>query len=222
LDIQKNEQNWYFSLQNLKESNPEKMEQYGDYPMTINNFVGIANNILWMDIDVEMNGSFLLGLDTETGNVVAFAKECQEQNQLKGRGYSPCLPSRSYTTIDTKRNILYGFASDWLYWQVDLSDKLHKIKLWDLSEEMEKHKSYVSVYMNCGISDNHIFFPVGSLGSTPQVFALNRETLKVDWQYFFTEGGQYFTPTKVEVTDTHLYVLDNIGTLHIFEKTEDN
>jgi hypothetical protein len=212
---------WHFTLQSLKESHPEKVEKYGDYPMTINNFVGIANGVLWMDIDVAMNGSFLLGLDCETGLPTHLLDFAENQNEVDYVALVPNrLPGASYTTYDSKRNILLGFKHDYFHWQVDLSSTNPCIKMWSLQEEMTKHHAYVSAYMNCGISDSHVFFPVGSLGSTPQVFALNRETLKVDWQYFFTEGGQYFTPTKVEVTETHLYVLDNTGTLHIFEKTE--
>ena len=214
--------NWHFTLQSFKESHPEKMEKYGDYPMTINNFVGISNGVLWMDIDVAMNGSFLLGLNCETGICVHFLDTVEHQNYAPTEEDFVGLPFTTFTTHDAKQNILFGFAPNWLHWQVDLSSPKPTIEMWSLKDEMTKYHAYVSAYMNCGISDSHIFFPVGSLGSTPQVFALNRETLKVDWQYHFTEGGQYFTPTKVEVTDTHLYVLDNTGTLHIFEKTEHN
>lgn len=213
--------NWHFSLQSLKETRPEQMEKYGTYEMKINNFAGIANDILWLDIDVVMNGSFLLGLDAETGYPIHILDFVENQNQVDYVALVPNrLPGTSYTTYDSKRNILFGFKHDYFHWQVDLSESQPKIKMWSVEEEMKNHHAFVSAYMNCGISDTHIFFPVGSLGSTPQVFALNRETLKVDWQYFFTESGQYFTPTKVEVTDTHLFVLDNTGTLHIFEKEE--
>lgn len=218
--VKSGEKIWHFTLQSIEEVYTKKMEKYGENEMKINHFVGVVNSILWLDVNVANNGSFLLRLDTETGKCVYFLDTVEHQNYLPSEDDFVGLPYTTFTTHDAERNILLGFAPNWLHWQVDLSSSNPTIKMWSLKDEMTKHHAYVSAYMNCGISDSHVFFPVGSLGSTPQVFALNRETLKVDWQYHFTEGGQYFTPTKVEVTDTHLYVLDNTGTLHIFEKEE--
>jgi hypothetical protein len=209
---------WHFTLESLHQEYDLFSEKWNK-PMEIANFCGIANEVLWMDVVCRGIGNFLLGLDVNTGQPIHLLDKAENRFMVYP---FDMIPTDGRTTYDAKRNILFGFAPDWVHWQVDLSEKSPKIKMWDLSEEMTKHHAYVSAYMNCGISDSHIFFPVGSLGSTPQVFALNRETLKVDWQYHFTEGGQYFTPTRVEVTDTHLYVLDNTGTLHIFEKTEEN
>jgi outer membrane protein assembly factor BamB len=209
---------WHFTLESLHQAYEGFSEKW-DRPMEIANFCGVANEVLWMDVVCRGIGNFLLGLDVHTGQPVHLLDKAKNRFE---RYPFDMIPTDGRTTYDAKRNILFGFAPDWVHWQVDLSEKSPKIKMWDLTEEVTPRNAYVSAYMNCGISYSHIFFPVGSLGSTPQVFALNRETLKVDWQYYFTEGGQYFTPTKIEVTDTHLYVLDNTGTLHIFEKTEDN
>ncbi len=214
---------WHFNLENLKMTHSNQMLKYGEFQMKINHFVGVVHGILWIDVDVIMNGSFLLGLDAESGKCVHLLDTVENQNEVNYVALIPNrLPGSTFTTYDDKRNILFGFAHDHFHWQVDLSEKSPKIKMWSVEDEMKKHHAFVSAFMNCGISDSHIFFPVGSIGSTPQVFALNRENLKVDWQYFLTEGGAYYTPTKVEVTETHLYVLDNTGTLHIFEKTKDN
>jgi outer membrane protein assembly factor BamB len=210
---------WHFNLKSLHQEYDLFSEKWNK-PMEIANFCGVANEVLWMDVVCRGIGNFLLGLDVNTGQPIHLLDKAENRFMVYPFNM---IPTDGRTTYDAKRNILFGFAPDWVHWQVDLSEKSPKITMWDLSEEMAKHRTYyVSAYMNCGISDSHIFFPVGSLGSTPQVFALNRETLKVDWQYNFIEGGQYFTPTKIEVTNTHLYVLDNTGTLHIFEKTEDN
>lgn len=214
---------WHFNLESLKETHLDQTHKYGEFQMKINHFIGVVQGILWIDIDVIMNGSFLLGLDAETGKCVHLLDTAENQNEVNYVALVPNrLPSSTFTTYDDKRNILFGFAHDHFHWQVDLSEKSPKIKMWSVEDEMKKHHAFVSAFMNCGISDSHVFFPVGSIGSTPQVFALNRDTLKVDWQYFLTEGGAYYTPTKVEVTETHLYVLDNTGTLHIFEKKEEN
>lgn len=209
---------WNFTLESLHQEYDLFSEKWNK-PMEIANFCGVAHEVLWMDVVCKGIGNFLLGLDVNTGQPIHLLDKAENRFMVYP---FDMIPTDGKTTYDAKRNILFGFAPDWVHWQVNLSEKSPKIKMWDLSEEMTKHQAYVSAYINCGISDSHVFFPVGSLGSTSQVFALNRETLKVDWQYFFTEGGQYFTPTKVEVTDTHLYVLDNTGTLHIFEKIEDN
>lgn len=209
---------WHFTLESLHQAYEGFSEKW-DRPMEIANFCGVAHEVLWMDVVCRGIGNFLLGLDVHTGQPVHLLDKAENRFE---RYPFDMIPTDGRTTYDAKRNILFGFAPDWVHWQVDLSEKSPQIKMWDLTEEVTPRNAYVSAYMNCGISDSHIFFPVGSLGSTPQVFALNRETLKIDWQYHFTEGGAYFTPTKVEVTDTHLYVLDNTGTLHIFEKTEDN
>ncbi len=109
------------------------------------------------------------------------------------------------------------------YWEVDLKEAQPRLKVWYIQEEIEKHQTTLPNFDTCGITENHIFFSMGGLGGNrvPQVAALNRNTLKVDWQYQFIEEGIYYSPTEVQVTDNNLFVLDNQGTLHIFERTEE-
>ena len=73
---------WHFTLQSLKQTHLEKMEKFEKNEMKINHFVGVMNDVLWLDIDVLNIGSFLLGLDTNTGKCAYFLDTVEHQNYL--------------------------------------------------------------------------------------------------------------------------------------------
>ena len=106
-----------------------------------------------------------------------------------------------------------------------------ELKLWNFWDDFALFRhgenvmgiAFLGSYQNCGITDTHIFSPVGSAGMIPQIFAFNRLTHQVDWRHIMqSEHNAYYMPTKVQVSDNHLFVLDSEGTLHIFAREAPN
>lgn len=207
---------WHFSLSNLGRWYNEFDKKWEEGK--VEHFVGVVNDILWVDITAHV----LLGIDVHTGQIRYNLKETVPMNEFP-ENYPINIPYYGKTTYDSKQHKLWGMYG-FLYWEVDLQNLTPYIKLWYLGDEMMKYKAFLPNLPTCGINDTHVFFGVGSIGKTPQVCALNRETLKIDWRYDFSKEAENteiaFSPTKQEVTDNHLFVLDNKGTLHIFEREE--
>lgn len=182
------------------------------------NFVGVVDGILWVDVMAHT----LLGIDVQTGELRHHLKETIIMNAFP-ENYPTNIPYWGFSTYDKNLNKIWGIEG-YSYWEVDLNETSPHIKIWYLGEELQKLGAAMSNLPMCGISATHVFFGVGSIGKTPQVCALNRITLKIDWRYDFSKEAENteiaFSPTKVEVTENHLFVLDSEGTLHIFEKQE--
>jgi hypothetical protein len=174
-------------------------------------FVGVVDGILWIDVMAKI----LIGVNVETGEIIYhFNKGINQKGEYEE------LPFYGKTTYDAKHHKLIGFYGD-KYWEIDLSKKELKLRISNLKELLEKHEATLPNFDVSGITENHFFFGVGSMGGKrAQVLALNRNTFQIDWKYRFEGHALYFSPTKVDVTENHLFVLDNAGTLHIFEKAK--
>lgn len=210
--------NWHFSLESLNDINPlidwSKAEVF--------NFIGVQNNILWMDIVVPDYGGVLLGLDTQTGSVKHLLTECLPMNDQLWYTLKT-IPNYCLSRYDEGSNKIIGAARS-IYWEVDLSEKTPIMKRWNFEKELEKyHAEFRPSTLDCAITPTHIITPVG--GAIPRVVAFNRKSYQIDWCHEFLEESKTipdFMPQKAEATDTHLFVLISTGDLYIFEKTEDN
>lgn len=207
---------WLFSLSGLA-------KQYSSFTQNfvqgeVWRFVGVIDNILWVDINYVGKGGALLGLDVVTGLPVHFLNELVFQNEILSYLVEG-LPLNAFTQYDKDKNILFG-TDTYFYWEIDLSSPTH-IKMWSFEEELKKYQaSFARDTTTYTTTKSHIFSITGRFGETfsSQVFAFNRETHKIDWQYKFNYLDAYVRPTKVEVSENNLFVLDSGGTLHIFEK----
>ncbi|AWH74571.1 hypothetical protein DCS32_10510 [Dokdonia sp. Dokd-P16] len=122
------------------------------------------------------------------------------------------IPLPEPTILDTKNNILIGFAWEF-YWEIDaITGKITFLDLTSYFKELNIRNDLNHFVL----SKNHIFFSSrnGKLGG------LNRTTFKVDWIYNFDETALGETPIiqKIKGNELYLGALDLGGTLHIFEK----
>jgi len=176
--------------------------------------VGVINDILWVDVTAHV----LLGIDIHTGQIKYNLKEANPMNEFPEK-FTVYKPHYGKTTYDQEHHKLWGMEG-YSYWEVDLNEAILNLKLWYMGDECESHFTSLPNFDICGINQDYIFFPMGGLGGNrkAQVAALNRKTMKIDWQYLFMSDTPYYTPTKVEVSEDNLFVLDSDGTLNIFEK----
>ena len=161
----------------------------------------------------------LLSIDVETGETL------HKWHELKGfevgATYKDVLPDTSSFVLDESSAKLIGVFHTY-YFEIDLISR--EITYIQLEKELSGH----SIRNLKSVSDNpftsiHLYltaditleeFPNTDLNA---VLALNRDTKKVDWVYTFKESG---IGTNIpQINDTHLFILDLEGTLHIFEKS---
>lgn len=221
---------WHFNLDSLYESHASQLAMYNlgelsyitEPLLQINNLIGVLNNLLWVDVDVQMRGSFLLALDTETGAVVHLLQTTELQTAMPEHlYYYKKLRRTAKSHLDVENNMILGFGADFDHWQVDLTQPEPIIKFWYLEENFKSIPEAHAVQIDfSGITPTHIFFP-NSHGHFPQVIAFNRKTMQVDWRQVFNDEKGYFSPKQVKANDTHLFVHMSDNSLHIFEKTED-
>lgn len=160
----------------------------------------------------------LLSIDINTG------EQLYKWHELKGfeigTTYKDELPSASSFVLDEAAGKLIG-AFHTYYFEIDLVSK--EIIYTQLEEELTSHsiRNLKSVSNN-PLTSTHLYLTADVTLEEFQntdlnaVLALNRETKKVDWVHTFKESG---IGTNIpQITDTHLYMLDLEGTLHIFEK----
>lgn len=225
LNLINNEVLWHYNLNKLEDNINNKA--ISSFIWEVHHFIGIINGVLWIDItrNVQGFGGAILGINIETGDAIHFLTQIDHQKTTQ-RFEMSFLPFWATTFYDKKSHKLIGFAHT-LYWEVDLSKENLEISLWNFWDYFAEFREGENVmglefsrgFQDCGITDTHIFSPVGSAGMIPQIFAFNRNTHQVDWRHIMqSENNDYYMPTKVDVTDNYLYVLDSESTLHIFER----
>jgi hypothetical protein len=218
---------WHYNIDSLYESHPSQMAEYESLNPEINRIIGVHNGILWLDIIVRAANSFILGLDAATGAVVHFLQDISLQNEVEYHQLWPQfglrLPSNNGNTfIDTDRNRLYGFRADDYYWQVDLNDDSPTIKVTSLKHLTQKYDCFFCDLTNCGISKQHIYFPVGGIGTKSNgVVVFNKDTMAIDYVLPLDPKQGFGAPNQVKINDTHVFVKSKEGILSIFEKVED-
>ncbi|UII29069.1 hypothetical protein LVD15_11750 [Fulvivirga maritima] len=167
---------------------------------------------------VACSDHLLLSIDVNTGGII------HEWRELKGfevgSFYKDVLPDPTNFVLDKSASKLIG-VFDTYYFEINLDSK--EISYHQLKDELFKYGvSDFRPFNNNPFTSEHLFLTAHTyLEEVPNVdlssvLILNRNTKKVDWIYTFKESG---IGTNIpQITDTHLYMLDLEGRLHIFEK----
>ncbi len=170
-------------------------------------FLGVVENQLW----ILLNSRQYLLIDVETGKQLALIGDAYDGKQYTNRQFG-------LGQIDDKNKKVI-LLSNHQYAEIDC--KSFEIKDVNLQEEFEKHS--VSSGGRFQIDADYIYFydkKFIGVNQCCKVAVLDRKTLKVVWSYDFAQHGT--APMQMEKTDTHLFILDSGGTLHIFEREEWN
>lgn len=161
--------------------------------------VDIINEILWIDIQKGV----LVGIDVQTGEVRQQLQTPVQMNQAPGYLHWE-LPQFAHTTYEAARHQLVGMFSD-RYYQVDLRAEKPTLDMWVLEEEFRRHNIALRNAERRAITDTHIYFLDSHI---PQMGALNRQSLTLDWVYKFDDNTCTGVPMQVEAIATNLYVLE--------------
>jgi hypothetical protein len=174
-------------------------------------FVGVVDGILWIDV----NYATLLGIDVEQGTIKHTLKQPFKMNQTLEE-WKWSLGFYPNTLFDIKSNQLFGITGD-RYYQIELDNHPNILQMWVLEDQFAQHSISVQNPDRVAFDDTHLFF-IDAFNS--KIGALNRKTLQLDWVHQVIHEPASSVLMKVDVTENHLFVLDNAGTLHIFEKVK--
>jgi outer membrane protein assembly factor BamB len=168
-------------------------------------FTGVIGNQLWISLNTMQH----LVLDIHTGKQLALLGEPYD---YKKDYYAQKVMSGGQIDEKLKKIISLGNSQ---YREIN-TDTFEAIFI-DLREEFDKYG--VSSVGDIRFDDDYIYFyDKIFFGNQPRnkVAVLDRKTLKVVWTHDFAQYGTF--PMQMEKIDTHLFVLDSSGTLHIFER----
>lgn len=208
---------WHFSLSTLSNLYPSLQANWEVW-----HFVGVAEGILWIDLssDVLPNGYVMggsLGLEADTGKIKHFLYEPIQMNKST-EGNFWLLPQYGHTIYDAEKKCLVGLFHQ-NYYLISLGKLEPELKMWNLESEFNNYDVNLANANNLTMDKDYIYF-IGTNYSgytRSKICVLNRQTLALDWIYDF--GADFPAMLgRIEINETHLFVLDNKGTLYIFEK----
>ncbi|MFN8353088.1 MAG: hypothetical protein U0Y10_01465 [Spirosomataceae bacterium] len=168
-------------------------------------FLGIHENVLVVCLQFG-NAYGLMGLDIHTGQI------------LWNRDDWGLLQGHHITMQNGKIFSLKGGTfSDSYYLEADIST----VSLIRYGEVPNLKKQGFSVF-NYTLHGNHIYFTANKLGTTEakSIGILDYQSLELLWyQEVELQNGAFFGLSNKPVIDGNkLYILDTVGTLHIFER----
>ncbi|WP_055437664.1 hypothetical protein [Lacinutrix algicola] len=162
----------------------------------------------------------ILSINIPTGKIVHKWRELPNIN--KGSKWEGLIPESQSFVLDKKQSKLIG-AFHKYYIDIDLIS--HEINYIDITSELKKyHIIFIKQLNDNPFTEVHIFLTAmmeqtlnDKKWSYDCLFALNRNTLKIDWIYKFEK--QNLGTHIPKMTHNKLFQLDNNNSLHIFDKT---
>lgn len=202
---------------------PSEPEQPGE----VRKFIGV-----WQDeLLVALTNHTIIALDIHTGELKRKWRDVPEEKWrnvpfIGTLNHPVAIPKTHYTVLDREAGKLIG-ASGIFYWEIDLHTGalLFEEFSTEFGTPLDKVQYSFAGGGTPAFSGDHLFligerYHSAKNGNDSEVIAFNRKTHAIDWRHTFPleEGVQFGLQSPVLEGD-HLYVLDTLGTLHIFEKT---
>jgi len=161
------------------------------------------------------NSGRLVSLNIHTGELLHYWDAYPMIRESKHNGFNESME------LDLERCEVVGMGHDVL-WRVDLDTNI--VYSYSLAEKFGQYDyEYITGMSSFPITENHYYLVLNTkyierIDDRQQgIVALNKDTLEIDWHYLFDEG-EWISSRKMQVTNTHLYLLDNNNNLYIFEK----
>lgn len=201
---------WQFDLNQLETFTNKNNEELN---YKIIKILGIWQEELF----VACNNGLMLSLDRSTGKEKCrwqYIKDYEFDSEIKNK-----IPRAESFVFDG--DTLIG-ALNTFYFKIDL--KSSEIIAINISQELQKfHIFHIKTVIDNPVTDKHIYLTAmmrqkdnDTKFSYDCLIALNKKTLKIDWQYKFENAGLGTNIPKI--SENKLYQLDLDGNLHIFEK----
>jgi hypothetical protein len=178
--------------------------------------IGIHNG----ELLVGCHNTVLLAINPETGAIIHQWQELEHTGDYrfpKGKigNYTSCV-------LLPNENKLIGCGAE-NFWEIDLITKA--VVMHDLKEKFKQNSIRYQSGDKPAVSDTHYLLTAYSVYDSnakieayPILFALNKETIEIDWVYNFEPSLEgIFRETKI--AGSKLYQLYSSGDLFIFERT---
>ncbi len=199
---------WKFDFSNFtkyKEHSTNQDCQTGQ----LQRFLGIyKNNLL-----IATTNQTILSINIITGKLIKKWRELP-QNTKWGSQNSELLPYPKQSILLKEEGKIIGLLYTY-YWEIDL--KTEEVHFHDATEAFQKYKTQTVTGGEISHQGDYIFF----CGDKNSIGAFNRKTKVLDWFYQFDFDAETFiTSYAPKVEGNRLFVMDNKGTLYIFEKIQ--
>lgn len=182
-----------------------------------NNIIGVFQDAIFLP----RKDRSIISISIDSGDIIQTWRELPNIN--KGSKIEGVIPEPKNFVLDKENELLVGRGINTII-TIDL--KTNNISFVNIDEELKRHNIFALKGISKGAFNSTHLFLTGMMNQTPEdtkfsydcLFALNRETLQIDWQYNFEEES--LGTHKPVLSGNKLYQLDNNKTLHIFEKEE--
>ncbi|RQO42564.1 hypothetical protein DBR39_01415 [Chryseobacterium sp. KBW03] len=166
--------------------------------------IGVFEKILWIS-----STKALWAIDTVTGSLHYEIRNPHIIQYQSGRfDYFRGQDAQ----LDVDRGLLYGFEHE-TYYELDL--QTCTLTYWVYTVECKAITAFAPHLYKKSYKEDLIYY-LDNIYGTVAVF--NRHDKAFEWHYAFPEGSCNGILNDIQVFNNKLYVLDNGGTLHIFEK----
>ena len=191
----------------------------------IRRIIGVQNGTIW----IGLNSGRLIGINAKDGSHKYDVFEITTYNGKKNlfAHYDPEIASSKdwalfllqYAQLDEESGVIFGLRN-FYYFELDLNDPTNSFTVYDASEsflenqiEADMTNGYEWTWHKDEIFFGHNFTANNNLG------IFNRTTKKVTWATRLEqENGQARNISKIEFGSDRLYVLDQLKTLHVFDR----
>lgn len=180
---------------------------------TITKLLGICKNILWVsltkDVSISRRDISLIGLDVNTGSVV------MEQVNLPYFDDVACV-------LDEEKQIVISISNQLnKTYFVEIDAETGQVLRQKQLEDLEERGFTFAISKGITLYKNELYIIVASsntlFGCGVAVLDLDNLQIKTAFKLEGTKGG---IANPVQVNDKGLYVLDNNGTLFIYERDD--
>lgn len=161
------------------------------------------------------NSGRLFSLHIHTGELLHYWDTYPIVGESKHNSFSESME------LDLERGEVVGMDHN-VMWKVDLDTNI--VYSYSLTDKFGQYDyEYITAMSSFPITESHYYLVLNTkhmerIDDRQQgIVALNKDTLEIDWHYLFDEG-EWVSSRKMQVTKTHLYLLDSNSNLYIFEK----
>lgn len=162
---------------------------------SIPKLINVYENVLV----VGLNEDILLGINTETGELLWKIEECNNRNYV----------------LDEREGKLKGITAIG-YFEVDIATGKYNRTLFMPIEKLDDPEVFDSQRDNFVLVGDHIITTDWRRGI---IAAFNTKTLKYDWTHH-EKGVSFPGGSPMKYYEPYLFVTDNKNTLHIFKKED--
>lgn len=178
-------------------------------PIAVSKTLGTHDGILWLTL----RNSTLVGFKVENPS---------ELYRIELPEYFLHTYHIQQSQLDVVNKMIFGLFGSY-YWEIDLDSKEYKVKVIDISSEINRTgiKPSPKGMGSWPFTNEYIYFGQGGAWADDDAYVgkFNRKTKKIDWSSKeMGKEGTFKGINNLAFANEHLYVLDYHKTLHILSE----